>query len=169
MKKQISIIIVCFVFVSSLPCVGANCQDINVMPGVEVYFNGETTDAISIVFNNTHYVPMRMIFEKMGATVFYRSRDNQILSLSRNGDTICHVVGSNTVTVNEKQAALSSPSVLEKSQTYIPLEMVSTVFYPDEITCDNERLNIKKYVSENDYHKVVKGSTPKNAPTYKGD
>ena len=37
----------------------------------------------------------------MGAYVFYRSRDCQIIVLSSNGDMIRHIIGTNIITINE--------------------------------------------------------------------
>ena len=68
--------------------------------GFTVEFNGEAFDCISAVYNDTHYVPLRKVFEKMGAHVFYRGRDRMILALSRDGDVIRHIVGGNIITVN---------------------------------------------------------------------
>jgi D-alanyl-D-alanine carboxypeptidase len=92
----------------------------------------------------------------MGAAVFYRSRDHQIVALSRDGDIIHHTVGDNIITVNGEQKVFENPSVLENYETYIPIDMVSAAFCPDRISYDNQQLNIQKQFSNNDYNKVVK-------------
>ena len=156
MKKQLAIVITCIAFMTSLVCARAISQDLNIQQGLEIVFNGEMTGDKSIVKDSAHYVPMRSIFEKMGASVFYRSSDNQILALARNGDIIRHIIGDSIVTVNEVQMTFNNSSVLENGNTYIPIDMVSAIFYPDAISYENQKLNIQKQFLSNDYHKIIK-------------
>ena len=92
MKKHLAIMMMCIVVILSFTCVSASYLGIQASDGFVIEFNGEATDDTSVIFNHTHYVPMRIVFEKMGASVFYRSRDCQILALSRDGDMIRHIV-----------------------------------------------------------------------------
>ena len=123
MKNRLAIIIACIVFVTSLTCVSAISNDIITQQGFVIGINGEPTDYTSVINNDTHYVPLRMVFEKMGASVFYRSSDRQVLALSRDGDIIRHIVGDNKITVNDEQKEFENPSVLENNETYISIEM----------------------------------------------
>lgn len=91
----------------------------------------------------------------MGASVFYRSSDRQVLALSRDGDIIRHIVGDNKITVNDEQKEFENPSVLENNETYISIEMVSAAFCPDGISYDNQQLNIQKQIFNTDYHRVI--------------
>ncbi len=152
MKKLSAIIMVCILFVVSLPCVSAGSQ---IQDGFVIEFNGNATEYKSIIINNTHYVPMRLTFEKMGAAVYYRSRDGQTLALSRDGDIIRHYAWSNIVDFNGKQKTFNKTSVLQNGTTYIPLDMVYALFCPNNISCDNNRLNIQKQFSYTNYHKDV--------------
>jgi len=156
MKKQFAIIIACIVFITSLTCFSVFSQVANSQRGFAIEFNGEETEYTSVVRNDTHYVPMRMIFEKMGAAVFYRGRDCQVLALSRDGDIIRHIVGDNIITVNGEEKVFETPSVLENDVTYIPIDMVTAAFCPDGISYDNNQINIQKHFFSNDYHKVIK-------------
>ena len=156
MKKLLAMIMSCIIFVTSLTCVSVSCQELETQLGFVVEFNGETIDSASVIINNTHYVPLRKVFEKMGAYVFYRNRDCQVLALSRDGDTIRHIVGSNIIIVNGEQKEFENPSVLENGGTYIPIEMVSAALNPDRILYDNQKLNIQKYLFNNNYHKIIK-------------
>ena len=155
MKKRLAIIIACIVFVTSLTCVSAISNGIITQQGFVIGINGEATDYTSVVNNDTHYVPLRMVFEKMGASVFYRSSDRQVLALSRDGDIIRHIVGDNKITVNDEQKEFENPSVLENNETYISIEMVSAAFCPDGISYDNQQLNIQKQIFNTDYHRVI--------------
>lgn len=155
MKKRLAIIITCIVFVTSLTFVSATYQDY-IYKGYEIEFNGVETEYTSIVSSDTHYVPLRMIFEKMGAHVFYRSSDRQVLVLSRDGDIIRHIVGDNVITVNGEQKTFENTSISEDDGTYIPLEMVSVALCPDGISYDDRKMNIQKYMANTDYHMIIK-------------
>ena len=156
MKKRLAIIIACIVFVTSLTCVSAISHNIIAQRGFVIGINGEATDYTSVINNDTHYVPLRMVFEKMGASVFYRSSDRQVLALSRDGDIIRHIVGDNKIIVNDEQKEFENPSLLENNETYISIEMVSAAFCPDAISYDNQKLNIQKQIFNTDYHGVIK-------------
>ena len=156
MKKFLVFILIFVLLVTSLIGVSANYQGNNLQSGFAILFNGEATGYTSVVSNNTHFVPMRMIFEKMGASVFYRNSDRQVLALSRDGDIIRHIIGDSTITLNGEQKAFANPSVLQNSETYIPIDIVSIAFCPDGISYDNQQLNIQKHFFYTDYHGVIK-------------
>lgn len=156
MKKKLAIVLICILFIMPLTCVTATSEEYNTQCGFLILFNGEPTEYTSIIYNNTHYVPMRMIFEKMGAYVFYRNSDCQVLALSRDGDIIRHILEDNIITINGEKKIFKYSSVLENGQTYIPIDMISVCFYPDEISYDNQSLNIQKQMRTNDYNILVK-------------
>lgn len=156
MKKRLAIIIMCIVFISSLTCVVATYDDLYTQSGFVIEFNGEETDYKTIICNDTHYVPLRMVFERLGASVFYRSSDRQVLALSRDGDIIRHIVGDNIITVNGEQKVFENTSLLENGGTYIPIDMVTVAFCPDGILYENRQLNIQKQFFSSDYHGVIK-------------
>lgn len=155
MGKKVLIIMMCMLFIMRLTCIAETSKEYNTECGFVIDFNGETTDYSSIIYNNTHYVPMRIVFEKMGAYVFYRNRDSQILALLRNGDMIRHIIGDNIITINGEQKVVKTPSILENGETYIPIDMVSVCFYPDKISYINQHLDIQKQLITNDYSRVV--------------
>ena len=156
MKKRLAIIIICALFFISSVCVVANNEEFTTKPGFAIEFNGDKTGYMSVILNNTHYVPIRVIFEKMGATVYYRERDNKVLALTRDGDMISHIVGENTVTVNKEQKSFENPSFKENYITYIPVEMLTLALCPDGISYVDEKLNIQKQIYTSNYHEAVK-------------
>lgn len=156
MKKRLLIIITVFIIlIASCARVGADSRVFGMQPGFAVEFNGTPTGGVSVVSGGTHCVPMRGIFEKAGAAVFYRCRDRKILVLSRDGDMIYHTVGENTVTVNGVQSELSMPSFSDNGKTYIPVDMVSIALCPERISYDGGKINIQKYIFNNDFHKII--------------
>lgn len=151
MKKYLSILIICIV-VTATVCVGANVLGES---SLAIAFNGEVTESVTVFSSGAHYVPVRMAFEKMGAAVFYRGRDNQIIALSRSGDIIRHIVGDNTVTFNDKHIVFQNPSIWANDSAYVPVDMLSSVFFPDAIDCDSKQMNIVKQFAESDYTRIV--------------
>lgn len=155
MKKTVAIIIICTMFLTTFSCVGVYGQKSDIQSGFEIVLNGVKTDYNSVIHGQTHCVPMRGIFETMGASVFYRSRDHKILILTRDGDIIEHIIGDVAMTVNGAEQVFAYPSVLENNETYIPIDMVSAALCPDEISYDNHQLSIHKYLFMSDYHKMI--------------
>lgn len=156
MKKRLHAAITCFVFIVVLTCVVAIWQGIFGQRGYAIEINGEETEFTSVISDDTHYVPMRIVFEKMGAQIFYRSSDRCIIALTREGNIITHTAGDNVITVNGMQKTLNNPSFIEEDETYIPIAMVSIAFTPNGISYDNKILNIQKQVPDTYYHKAVK-------------
>ena len=157
MKKRLLIIIaVSVVLIASCARVGADSRVFGMQPGFEVEFNGEPTGAVSVVSGGSHRVPVREVFEKAGAAVFYGCRTGRILILSRDGDMIYHTVGENTVMINGLQSTFGEPSVLENGKTYMPVSMVSAALCPENISFEGGRINIQKYLFNNDYHKIIR-------------
>ena len=135
---------------------GAVYADLNFQNGFAIEFNGELTGRTSVICNDTHYVPLRMLSEKMGAALFYRERDCQIIALARDGSLIYHVAGENTVTVNGEQMRFGNPSFSVNGETYIPIDMLAAVFRPGKISYDSQRLIIQKQFDDSEYYRGVK-------------
>ncbi len=155
MKKRILIIMICVACMLSSMYAGATSQTVEEESGFAIVINGEMTDYTSVICNNTHYLPARMVFEKIGAYVFYRSRDRRILVLSRDGDIIQHVVGSSAITVNGEEKCFPNTSFSENNVTYLPTDMMSAAFRTNAISFDNQQIIIKKPISNTDYGKAV--------------
>lgn len=156
MKKHLAIFLTFIVLFASSVCVGANNEDFKIEQGFAIEFNGELTGYTYLISNDIHYVPLRIIFEKMGAVVYYRNRDRQLLALSRDGDMIRHTVGENIISVNGNQKVIENPSFIENNTTYIPLDMVKVALSPDGISYNDHNLNIQKQMYYSSYHEAVK-------------
>ena len=74
-EKLLAIILTCIMFIASLGYVSATYLGDGVFPEFSVEFNGDATELTSIIHRDMHYVPLRAIFEKFGATVYYRERN----------------------------------------------------------------------------------------------
>lgn len=155
MKQLLSLIMICILLVTSTPFAVAATQEFEVQSGFVITLNNEETEFTSVICNDKHYVPMRGIFEKMGAAVFYRERDAQMLALSRDGDIIRHIAGENIITVNGEQKTFEHSSIWENGELYVPIDMITVSFCPDRIWYDNQQLHIQKPLHQSSYHRII--------------
>jgi D-alanyl-D-alanine carboxypeptidase len=156
MKKQLAIIATCIIIFVALTGVSANCQDIDAQSGFYININGVETEHTSIIRNNTHYVPVRKVFEMVEARVFYRAGDSTILILTRDGDTITHIIGEKIITVNGTERIFENLSIKIDNETYISVNMLSAALCPERVFYDNQHLYIEKSMNNNEHHKVIK-------------
>ena len=156
MKRRLSLFLVCILILNMAAFVCATCEDISAEAGFVIEFNGEVSEGLSVVINGEHYVPIRYVFEKMGASIYFKSRDKNILALTRDGDMIYHIAGDNRLIVNGVEKVFDKTSVSQNNITYMPLDMLQASLCPDGILCENGHLNIQKAVYDSDYHKAVR-------------
>jgi len=100
----------------------APAQDIKVIyQGKQVDFSGTKP----MIKNGSTLVPLRAIFEAMGATVDYANGN----ITAKKGDTIVKLtVGKTTATVNGKSVTLSVPSQIINGSTLVPLRFIGEAF-----------------------------------------
>ncbi len=156
MKKMLAIILMCVIFNASLTCVNAAGQGQETPNGFLISFNKAATGYTSVIRSDKHFLPMRKVFELMEACVFYRERDAKILVLTRDGDTITHIIGDKTIIINGKEKTFENPSFKINNETYISVDMIAAAICPDRIFYHNKQLNIEKQIINNEYHKVIK-------------
>lgn len=178
MKKRLLILMICLASVLSSMSVGATKlvvtsesettvepethEEIEVVEtpvvedlGFAVIINGQRMDNTTAVFEDVHYVPLRTVFEKAGARVYFRSRDRQILVLTRDGDMVCHIVGTNTISVNGQAKTLAHPSVSKDHVTYLPVDMLAAALRADAVTVENQQITVHTPIPNTDYGKAV--------------
>ena len=68
------------------------------------------------------YVPLRGVFEQLGATVVY---DNGTIQATRGSTTLSLQIGSTSAIVNGTQTALDSPPFLIGARTLVPLRFIA--------------------------------------------
>lgn len=156
MKRISAIILIFMVLFTSLVCAQSTTQEVGIQSGFLITFNGAETEYSSVIYDNKHYLPIRKVFELMEAKVFFRSRDSKILTLTRDGDTITHIIGDNKLVVNGNEKIFENPSLSSENVTYISVDMFAAAMCPDRISYSNRRLNIEKQLTTNEYHKVIK-------------
>src|SRR5579864_7306266 len=96
----------------------AHAQDITVVVnGQQVGFDQRPIERSGRVF-----VPLRGVFERLGATVVY---DNGVINATGNGRTISLRIGSNVAIVDGSQQMLDVAPFLVGARTLVPLRFVS--------------------------------------------
>ncbi len=99
----------------------ANAQDIGVtVDGRPVRFNG----AEPTMKNNSVLVPMRAIFEELGADLKW-NQARQEVTANKDGKVIRLVIGQRFADVDGKSVELTTPAVNENGSTMVPLRFVS--------------------------------------------
>ena len=76
------------------------------------------------ITNSRTMVPMRELFEKLGATVDWDG-DTQTVSAKRGAQRVTLQIGSSTAAVNGKQTTLDAAPYITNGRTMIPLRLVS--------------------------------------------
>lgn len=116
MKKAVCVILA--VFMMSLPVLA---DDV-----IKVTVDGEelTFDQNPVIINDRTMVPMRAIFEKLGASVSWDG-ETKTVTAEGNGRKIVLPVGSTVAAVNGEAVFLDSPAVIIEGRTLVPVRFVS--------------------------------------------
>ena len=123
-KRAIIILFTICIFLSGMITVSAN-------DGINVYLDGELLnfDVPPIIQNGRTLVPMRTIFEKLGATVEWDGT-TQTAKATNYGVTVSVTIGSSNMTrsyVDSKEIeyyTLDTPATIINGRTLIPIRAV---------------------------------------------
>lgn len=93
---------------------------------ISVYVNGQklSFSAPPYEANYTTLVPMRGIFEKLGAALTYDPKTQTVKAI-KNDTVVQLIVGQNVAFVNGEAVKLTTPAVQKKGVTFVPLRFVS--------------------------------------------
>lgn len=118
MKKFLSTAIFCLFILISKPAFAAD---------IPVYIDSvkvEFTDAAPQTVNDRIMVPMRAIFEKLGADVQWDS--DTLTATAKKGDSIVSLsINNDTAKLNGKDKKLDTPPTTISDRTYVPIRFVS--------------------------------------------
>ncbi len=100
----------------------------------KVFVDGEQirTDVYPKIENNRTLVPMRAVFEKMGAEVGW-DEETRTVSVKRNDITVTLQIGAETMYKNDTPIAIGVPAKIENDRTLVPLRAIS-----EAINCNVE-------------------------------
>ncbi len=105
---------------------GAEPEYVPAAPEISVTLNGSkiTFDQPPIMDNDRVLVPMRKIFEALGADVYWDDAEQTAIA-ERGGKTIIIPIGKNYMTVNGSRVTLDVPAQLINNRTLVPARAVS--------------------------------------------
>lgn len=129
--------------------------------------NGETikSDIPPIIINGRSLVPVRAIFEKLGAQVFWDATEKKV-TVSYNETDIVLKINDTYAMVNGEKVKMEVPAKIINDRTVVPLRFVGenldmeVGWHPEkgEITIDNKivagQINDVKYSNANNSHQV---------------
>lgn len=121
MFKRFKIIIAAFlVFITAAVPLSASAE------GISVFINGSelSFSAEPYMKNDRVMVPMRIIFESLGASVEWDG-DNQRITASGNGNVVILAIGVNTMYADLREVYLDVAPELIGDTTFVPLRAVS--------------------------------------------
>ena len=105
----------------------SDSQKLSVPDGITVILDGEIVVfdiAQPALVNNRTMVPMRKIFEALGATVTW-DNTTQTAKAQKGDMTIEITIGNNIMYSNGNAIEIDSPALLMRSRTYVPVRFVS--------------------------------------------
>lgn len=93
---------------------------------ISVYIDRESQyfDQEPILENNRTLVPMRHIFESLGASILWDSKTNTVIA-TKNKKTIKITINSSEAIVDGKKVTLDVPAKIVNGRTLVPLRFVS--------------------------------------------
>ena len=96
---------------------------------ISVIFNGTSLlfDVPPQIINDRTMVPLRAIFEEMGASVDYNN-DTKTVTATKDGTVVKLTIGDTSPTVNGAVVALDQPGLIVDGRTLAPLRFVAEAF-----------------------------------------
>ncbi len=121
MKKVLSLLILIVMIMSMFSTI-ALADDISI--GIEIYGRKVTFDVMPVNVNGRVLVPLRGIFETLGANVSWDDATKTV-SATREDTSISLTIDKNIATVNGKEVSLDVPATIIESRTLVPVRFVS--------------------------------------------
>ena len=123
MKKVIALLF-CIVLLGMLFVLPVSAEQ-----PISVYVNGEKLefDVEPVLLNDRTMVPMRKIFETLGATVSWNG-DTETASGVRNGVRVSVSIDNPKAFIDGKATTLDQPPVLLDGRTLVPLRFIAEAY-----------------------------------------
>jgi len=142
LKRFMAVMISCIIFVTiTIPIVPIEAITTKVL---SVYIDGKlvTLSPAPFIQNSRTLVPLRGVFEKLGATVDWNKLTRQAIIKTKDTEVILEV-GNKSVLVNGEVNVLDAPTVIQSERTFVPFRFVAEALGHD-VQWDekNYRVNI---------------------------
>jgi uncharacterized protein YkwD len=148
-KKCLAILAIALVFIS----IQSGCSRNRETDRIQVVINEEklVSDVDPIIINSRTMLPMRAVFEALGAKVEW-NEEIQTAKAIKDGIEVELVVGEEYAVVNGEKIWLDSPSVTVSGRMFVPVRFVAETFGM-EVSWDEEK---KVVTIEDTSYEVVK-------------
>ena len=122
--KFLKLFFVAILIVSTLSFASVNHT--NAATNISIYLNGskQTYSNKAIIKNGSTLVPLRGIFESLGATVNW-NQSTKTIDAKKGATSIWLKIGSTTTKVNGKNVTISVPAQVVNGSTLVPLRFIS--------------------------------------------
>lgn len=96
---------------------------------IQVFINGKKVafDTMPVIQNNRTLVPVRAIFEGLGAEVKWNGATNTVSS-TKGSQSLSLVIGSTNAVVDGKNVQLDVPASIMNSRTMVPLRFIGEAY-----------------------------------------
>jgi len=121
MKKVLALFVVICLMMTSFSLV-SYADD-----GIKIKINGyfHEYDVMPVIINSRTLVPMRGIFESLGADISWDGETKTVRAFGLNGARITHVIGDSSAIVNGEFITFDTPSQIVNGRTMVPVRFVS--------------------------------------------
>ena len=95
--------------------------------GPAVMMNGSLVrfdDAKPYIANDRTMIPMRKLFELLGAEIEWNDQTKTVTS-TLDGNKVTLTIGQNTMYVNDREVVIDAPAQVNYDRTYVPLRAIS--------------------------------------------
>lgn len=105
---------------------GLGINSVSASSGLSIYINGEKQSFSNqaLIENGATLVPLRGIFEQLGANVIW-NQNNKTIDASKGNTKVWLKIGSKDATVNGNKVKLSVPAQAKNGNTLVPLRFIS--------------------------------------------
>lgn len=157
MKRLVSLVLSAFVFSASF-INSAFAEE----PEITVFINGEKIefDVSPMLINDRTMVPMRAVFEKLGAEVIWNGDENTVRAYN-NEKSVLLTIGSSYMETDEDIIKLDAPAIIHNERTLIPLRAVTESFMCN-VSWDGNTRSVNVYTPDFAYmmQETVEVATP---------
>lgn len=116
---------------------------------IKVLVGGERleSDVAPITVNGRTMLPVRAVFEAIGADVDYIEAEEKVVA-SKKDKTVSFVIGSNIMTINGEEKEIDVPAMIKNDRTLVPVRACAEAFDLDvEWNDKTHTVKVKKEVS----------------------
>lgn len=126
MRKLCFIALSLFITITILFSVTANIYAYDITKGVLLNINGQrtNTDVPPVILSGTTFVPVRAVFEKLGATVNWVGNGNG-LTIKYKGKSITLYLNNTKVIINGVSKKMNKPAFIKNGRTMVPIRFIS--------------------------------------------